>query len=482
MRILLTTSLLLMGWLFPQPRAAGATLKLRAAGATLTAAASAPSTPTQKLARDILAELVAIPSTESLAGSTPAAEAAARRLLDAGFPASDVQVIGPNERKKNLVARIHGSGKQKPVLLLAHLDVVEAPRADWATDPFQLVEKDGYFYGRGTYDIKEGASILLANFIRWKQEGFKPDRDIVLALTADEEGGDANGVKWLLEKHRELVDAAYCLNTDSGDFLLSRAGRPLAATVQMAEKWYVDWKLEVINPGGHSSQPRPDNAIYQLASALARLQKLQFPAQPNEVVRGYFAKEAALVGGQLAAEMRGAAAQPPNAGAIERLSKNAFYNSLLRTTCVATMMQAGHARNALPEVASANVNCRVLPDMKLEEVRQRLTAAVNDPAVKISLVDTPSAAPITKPSPEVDKAMAAAVGQMWPGLSFFPMMETGATDGKWLRLAGIPTYGVSGVFIDPENNRAHGKDERVGVRDFYWGVDFYDRLVRELAK
>ena len=443
--------------------------------------ALAQTNPTQKLARDILSELVSIPSTESGVGSTPAAEAAAKRLLAAGFPAADVQVIGPEARKKNLVARIHGSGKRKPLLLLAHLDVVEAPRADWSTDPFQMVEKDGFFYGRGTYDVKDGASILLANVIRWHQEGYKPDRDIILALTADEENGVANGVKWLLDHHRDLIDAEYCLNTDGGDFLLAKEGRPLAATVQMAEKWYVDWKLEIINPGGHSSQPRKDNAIYQLASALLRIQQLQFPAQPSDIVRSYFAKEAALVGGQPGADMSAAAAQPPDAAAIARLSQNGFYNSLLHTTCVATMLQAGHAPNALPQVATANVNCRVLPHMKIDEVRQALTNAINDPAVKLSVVDTPTAAPATKMNPEIDAAMASTVGKMGWTIPVIPVMETGATDGKWLRLAGIPTFGVSGVFIDPENNRAHGKDERVGVREFYWGVDFYDYLVRALG-
>ncbi len=437
--------------------------------------------PTQKLARDILAELVAIPSTESGVGSTPAAEAAAKRLLAAGFPAADVQVIGPEARKKNLVARIHGTGKRKPLLLLAHLDVVEAPRADWSTDPFQMVEKDGFFYGRGTYDIKDGDAILLANMIRWHQEGYKPDRDIILALTADEEGGPANGMRWLLDQHRDLIDAEYCLNTDGGDFILSSDGKPLAATVQLAEKWYVDWKLEVINPGGHSSQPRKDNAIYQLAAALLRIQQLAFPAQPSETVRGYFAKEAGLVGGQLGADMRAAAALPPDAAAIERLSQNAFYNSLLHTTCVATKVNAGHAANALPQVATANVNCRVLPEMTLDEVRQALTTAINDPAVKLSIVDTPTAAPATKMNPEIDNAMMTAVKQMGWNLPVIPVMETGATDGKWLRLAGIPTFGVSGVFIDPANNRAHGKDERVGVREFYWGVDFFNDLVRALT-
>jgi acetylornithine deacetylase/succinyl-diaminopimelate desuccinylase-like protein len=448
------------------------------------ATADAQSTPTQKLARDILAQLVAIKTTESGVGSTPAAEAIATRLLDAGFSASDVQVIGPTDRKKNLMARIHGTGKKKPILLLAHLDVVEAPRADWATDPFQLVEKDGFFYGRGTYDVKDGDAILVANLIRWKQQGFNPDRDIILALTADEELvlSNTNGVKWLLENHRNLIDAGYCLNTDGGDFLLSHEGRPLAATIQMAEKWYVDWKLELVNPGGHSSRPRKDNAIYELASALLGVQKLQFPAQPDEAVRAYFSKEAALVSGQLAADMRGAAAQPPDPNAIVRLSESPLYNALLRTTCVATMVQAGHAANALAQVATANVNCRVLPEMKLDEVRQALAKAVNDPAVKISLVEQPNAAPASEPNLEVEKAMEAAVSQMWPGLPVIPVMETGATDGKWLRLAGIPTYGISGVFIDPEDKRAHGKDERVGVRDFSWGVDFYDQLVKALAQ
>jgi acetylornithine deacetylase/succinyl-diaminopimelate desuccinylase-like protein len=447
------------------------------------ATADAQSTPTQKLARDILAQLVAIKTTESGVGTSPAAEAIAKRLVDAGFPASDVQVIGPTDRKKNLVARIHGTGRKKPILLLAHLDVVEAPRADWATDPFQLVEKDGFFYGRGSEDVKDGDAILVANFIRWKRQGFQPDRDIILALTADEELvlSNTNGVKWLLDNRRDLIDSAYCLNTDGGDFLLSRDGRPLAATIQMAEKWYVDWKLELLNPGGHSSYPRDDNAIYELASALLRVKQLQFRAVPNETVRAYLTKEAALLSGQLATDMRGAAAQPPDQNAIARLSKSPFYNALLRTTCIATTMQAGHAANALPQVATANVNCRVLPEMKLDEVREALAKASNDPAIKISLVEQPSAAPASEPNPEIDKAIETVVKQMWPGLPVIPVMETGATDGKWLRMAGIPTYGISGVFIDPEDDRSHGKDERVGVRDFYWGVDFYDQLVKSLA-
>jgi acetylornithine deacetylase/succinyl-diaminopimelate desuccinylase-like protein len=456
-------------------------LALASIALTLTVRAAAQDTPTHKAARAILAELVGIRSTESGVGSTPAAEAVAKSLLAAGFPEADVQVIGPTERKKNLVARLRGTGKAAPLLLLGHLDVVEAPRVDWSSDPFELVEKDGFFYGRGTFDIKEGDAILVANFLRWKQEGFRPDRDVVLALTADEENGKDNGVQWLLATHRELIQAAYCLNTDGGDFHLAPDGSPLMTTMQVAEKWYVDWTLEVTNPGGHSSRPGPDNAIYQLAAALTRVGQLVFPAQPNEAVRAYFDREAPLVGGSLGADMRGAASDPPEPAAIARLSESALYNSLLRTTCVATMVQAGHAPNALPQLATANINCRVLPDMTLDEVREALTRAVNDPRIRISVVDDPIAGPASPLNPEVTSAMERVTTAMWPGLPVVPVMDTGASDGKWLRRAGIPTYGISGVFVDPENKRAHGKDERVGVRDFYWGVDFYDRLVKALA-
>jgi acetylornithine deacetylase/succinyl-diaminopimelate desuccinylase-like protein len=461
------------------------TLRIAVSGlvlGSLAAGAAAQTGATQKSAREIFAELIAIPSTESGVGSTPAAEAMAARLRAAGFGGADLQLLGPEPRKMNLVARLHGDGTQKPILLLSHLDVVEAPRADWATDPFQLVEQDGFFYGRGTYDVKDGDAILTANFIRWKQEGWRPKRDIILALTADEEGGPANGVRWLLENHRDLIDAAYCLNTDAGDFHLSPDNRPLAATVQVAEKWYVDWKLEVIDPGGHSSRPGKENAIYRLAAALGRLSKLRFPAQPNEAIRAYFTKEAPLFGGQLGADMRGAIAQPRDEAAIERLSENPLYNSLLRTTCVATMVQAGHARNALPQVATANVNCRVLPEMDLETVREALQRALDDPKVKLSLVEEPTSGPASRLDPEVMQGLERAVQEMWPGLPVVPVMETGASDGKWLRRAGMPTYGASGVFIDPDNKRAHGKDERIAVRDFYWGVDFYDHLLKALAQ
>lgn len=444
------------------------------------AQAPSPMDPTQKLAHDIFTEIIAIPSTESGVGSTPVAEAIARRMKDAGFADADIHVLGPNDRKKNLVVRLHGrpGSTAKPILLLAHLDVVEAPKEEWSTNPFELVEKDGYFYGRGTSDIKDGAAILAANMIRWKREGWVPNRDIILALTADEENGDANGVAWLLKTNRELIDAEYCLNTDGGDFQMQH-GKPLLATFETAEKWYSDWTLEVHNPGGHSSIPRADNAIYQLAAALQKVQALRFPAQLNDTTREYFRQQAALEAGQTAADMRAAANGDPKA--IEHLSENPFYNSLLHTTCVATMLEAGHAPNALPQVAKANVNCRATPQTERQEIRRALEQAIADPGVKITTDETRSRTPESPLNRDVISAMQHALTSLGLNVPVVPFMETGATDGRLLRAAGIPAYGVSGVFIDEDDVRAHGRNERIPVKSFYDGVAFYDRFVGLLS-
>lgn len=442
--------------------------------------ADSPLNPTQQLAREIFAEMIAIPSTESGVGSTPVAEAIARRLKAAGYPESEVQVIGPEERKKNLVVRLRGrSGTQaKPILLLAHIDVVEAPLEQWATNPFELVEKDGYFYGRGTSDIKDGAAILAANMIRWKREGWVPERDIIMALTADEEGGPANGVEWLLKTHRPLIDAEYCLNTDGGDFQL-RDGKPLLTTFETAEKWYSDWTLETHNPGGHSSIPREDNAVYQLAAALQKLQALSFPAQLSETSRAYFRAQAALHTGQAAIDMKAAA--DGDTKAIERLSEDPFYNSLLRTTCVATMVEAGHARNALPQVARANVNCRATPQTTVQEIESALKQTIGDSGVTVTAAGTWTGSPESPLNHQVMAAMQQTVNSIWPGVPVVPFMETGATDGRTLRLAGIPVYAVSGVFIDMHDVRAHGRNERIPVNSFYEGLEFYYWFVKAVA-
>ena len=444
---------------------------------------------TKQLAHDIFKQLIEINTTDSVGNVTTAAEAMAKRLRDGGFAEGDIKVAGPNERKKNLVVRFRGTGKRKPILFIGHLDVVEALRSDWTTDPFEFIEKDGYFYGRGTEDMKEGDAILVTNFIRLKREGYLPDRDLIVALTADEEGGSSNGVDWLLKEHRDWIDAEYCINLDGGEFERDKDKRRLAG-IQASEKVYVDFQFESLNPGGHSSVPSPDNAIYHLAGALARLQSFSFPLEINEITRSYFERNAAMESGQLAADMKAVAKQPPDPAAVKRLSAVPYYNSLLHTTCVATMLSAGHAPNALPQTARANVNCRIFPGEDPEEVHKALERVSNDPKVKVTVVAQHAAdgkvvavvpVPPSPLLPEVTQAMEKVLAVIWPGVPLVATMSTGATDGKYTRSAGIPTYGISCMFFDKNDNREHGKDERVGVQDFYDGVNFNYRLMKELS-
>jgi acetylornithine deacetylase/succinyl-diaminopimelate desuccinylase-like protein len=445
--------------------------------------------PASQLARDILKQLIEINTTDSVGNVTTAAEALAQRLRDAGFPENDLHVAGPNDRKKNLVARLHGSGKRKPVLFIGHLDVVEALREDWTTDPFEFIEKDGFFYGRGTEDMKEGDAILVTNFIRLKKEGYLADRDLILALTADEEGGSSNGVDWLLKQHRDWIDSEYCINLDGGEFEKEN-GKPILAAIQASEKVYVDFQFESLNAGGHSSVPTPDNAIYHLAGALARLQSFSFPMRINEITRNYFQRMAALTTGQESADMKAIAKQPPDTAAVQRLSEVSYYNSLLHTTCVPTLLSGGHAPNALPQTARANVNCRIFPGEDPQQVLKTLERVANDPKVKISMVQQKGPdgkvvlvvpVPPSPLLPEVTQALEKTLSTAWPGVPWVATMSTGATDGRLTRIAGIPTYGISCMFFDRNDDRAHGKDERVGVQDFYDGVAFNYKLIRELS-
>jgi len=445
---------------------------------------------TQQLSRDIFKQLIEINTTDSVGSTTVAAEAMAQRLRDAGFSADDVLILGPNPRKGNLVARLHGSGAHKPVLLIGHLDVVEARRSDWTTDPFEFVEKDGYYYGRGTQDMKSGDAILVTNFIRLKREGFQPDRDIILALTADEEGGLSNGVDWLIKNHRKLIDAEFVLNSDGGG-VDTNNGKPLIVSMDASEKLYADFRLTVTNPGGHSSLPTPDNAIYHLSDALGRLERFQFPVELNEITRAYFERMATVESGQKAADMRAILNQPPDAGALARLSADPLQNATLRTTCVATRLDAGHANNALPQTAHAIVNCRILPGHAREEVRQTLIRVFADPKVEVAYVDqsgrvldsapNAQALPPVKLRPEVMDTLDKIAGEIWPGTPVVPTMSTGASDGVYTNAAGMPTYGVSGVAIDLDDVRAHGRDERLRVQSFFQGVDFYYRYLKTLT-
>jgi acetylornithine deacetylase/succinyl-diaminopimelate desuccinylase-like protein len=447
---------------------------------------------TRKLSYEIFKQLIEINSTDSVGSVTAASEAMAQRFRDAGFAKADIQILGPNDRKKNLVVRLHGTGKHKPILLIGHLDVVEARREDWTTDPFKFVEKDGFYYGRGTQDMKSGDAIMATTLIHFKKEGYTPDRDIILALTADEEGGKSNGVDWLLKNHRDLVDAEIVLNHDGGG-ILSDHGKPVIMTVDATEKLYADFQLSVTNPGGHSSLPRPDNAIYALVDGLARLKNYQFPFELNEVTRVYYERmaEAETETPERAADMKAMLKNPPDADAVARLSRDPIDNSTTHTTCVATRLDAGHANNALPQRAEANVNCRIEPGHSAEEVRHDLIEILADPNITVRYVDNfgsiSDSAPDRKSFPppplrrDVFAPLEKITSEMWPGTPVIPDMATGASDGIYTMSAGLPTYGIAGIAIDRDDIRAHGRDERLGIESYYKGVDFFCRYLKAVT-
>jgi acetylornithine deacetylase/succinyl-diaminopimelate desuccinylase-like protein len=440
--------------------------------------------PYHQLAHDIFQQLIEINTTDTPAGNvTTAAQAVAARLAKAGFSGDDLRLGGPLPNKYNVVARIHGSGKAKPVLFIGHLDVVQALKQDWSPnlDPFKFNEIDGYFYGRGTSDIKQGDTILITNFIRLKQERFVPDRDLILALTADEEGGESNGIQWLLKNHRDWIDAEYCINTDAGDFETEN-GKRLLLGVETSEKNYIDFQLEVKSKGGHSSRPVKDNAIYHLAEGLVRLSNFEFPVELNETTQSFFAKTANLQDARTAADFHAVSAGQPDSAAAQRLSQSAYFNALLRTTCVATRLEGGHANNALPQTARAIVNCRMLPTDSAANVEKTLMGALADSRIAVQVVNNTGAAPPSAINPVIMRKLEDLSTKLYGGIPVVPVMDAGASDGKYLRLGGIPTYGVPGVFEDVNDDRAHGRDERIGVNDFYNGVDFYYQFMKNLAE
>ena len=469
--VLLLAGLSLAPWLAGEPA--------RAAAST---APAAPPAAHQQLAREIYRELIEINTVTATGDTGRAAEAMAARLQASGLPEADVQVFHPAPRKGNLVARLRGTGVRKALLLMAHLDVVEARREDWSFDPFKLTESDGFFYGRGTTDDKHMAAGFVATLIRLKQEGYRADRDIILVLETDEEGfspGGPYGIEWLLLHHRSLLDAEYALNEGGG--LRLKGGRPFEMDLQTCEKVYQSYWLEVRNPGGHSSLPSKDNAIYHLAEGLARLAKFDFPEHINETTRAYFDRAAALEKGQTALDMKAVAQPNPDAGAVARLSAIPIYNAQLRTTCVATRLEAGHADNALPQRARALVNCRIVPGESVDAVRETIIRVLADDQIAVTADWVADVSPASPLNSEVLHAVEQLTAEFWPGTPVIPIMEAGATDGRFLRNAGIPTYGVDGFGTDIFDVRAHGKDERMPVKSFYEGVEFSYRLVKALS-
>jgi acetylornithine deacetylase/succinyl-diaminopimelate desuccinylase-like protein len=445
----------------------------------------APSTPAvgaddRALAREIYEQLVEI-DTSGDEGTTEAAQAVAARLRAAGLPDAHIELLGPSPRKQNLVARIPGGARRAPPLfLLAHLDVVTALPSDWSVPPFELQERDGYFTGRGTADDKAMAAIFATLFVRYVESKAKPRRDLVLLLTADEEGGPENGVKWLLEQHPELIARGGLVINEGGGGAL-RGGRRLFNGVQASEKVYTDFWLSVRDAGGHSSVPRKENAIYRLAAALGRLEAAPFPVELNEVTKRYFETAGELEGGELGAALTALARDPGNAAAEAVIASSPRYNALARTTCVPTRLEGGHADNALPQTARAHLNCRILPWHTPEEVQRALAATIADERVEIAMSDENQASPPTPLDPDVMGAIEEITAAMWPGVPVVPTMSTGATDSLFFRARGIPAFGVSGIFGDIDDVRAHGRDERVLVSSFYEGLDFLGRLVRELG-
>jgi acetylornithine deacetylase/succinyl-diaminopimelate desuccinylase-like protein len=455
----------------------------RGAGIQLIVFLSLPAfalTPQEDLAKNIYRELVETNTVHPDGDNTAAAKAMAKRLLDAGFDPADVQVIEPAPRKGNLVARLRGTGELKPMLLLAHIDVVEARKEDWSDglDPFRLTERDGYWYGRGVLDDKAMAAAFVANLIAYRKEGFRPKRDIIVALTADEEGGTHNGVAWLLKNHRSLVDAEFALNEGGGGQY--RGGKPFIHGVQVGEKMYLSFDFEATNPGGHSSVPERDNAIYELAAAMDRLAGLELPPRIGYVTRAYLAKLANIEEGQLALDIAALAAGRGDAAALKRVSAVARYNAQIRTTCVATRIEGGHADNALPQRAKATVNCRLLPGEDPAFVLAELQKAAGS-KVKVTARGNPNPSEATDAQSPVMKAIGKVSDAMWPGTPVVPVMSTGATDGSRLRNADIPTYGVSGIFVEYGELRIHGRDERIATKAFFEANRFLYLLVRDLS-
>ncbi|MGO9046450.1 MAG: M20/M25/M40 family metallo-hydrolase [Xanthobacteraceae bacterium] len=439
-------------------------------------------TPGQQLTFDIYRELIEIDTTTATGDTARAAGAMAARLREAGFPEADVQVFSPAPKKGNLVARLRGTGARRPILLLAHIDVVPASREDWSYDPFKLTEHDGYFYGRGTGDDKFMAAAFVANLIRYRQEGFKPDRDIIVVLKTDEEILDRNvmGIRWLLQNHRDLIDAEFALNEGGGVGL--KEGKPIRNSVQASEKISIGYQLDVRNKGGHSAVPIKDNAIYRLAEGLTRLSKFSFPINLNETTRLYFERTAQMEGGRIASDIRTVLSEPSAAPAAARLADDPVYNALLRTTCVATMLEGGTAINALPQLASAKINCRIMPGENVGQIKTTLERVLADEQISVTRLGVPT---LSSPSPLSDAILGPITrlsAEFFPGAVVLPTMSPGATDGSYLRNAGIPTYGHSGLAGDIHEFRAHGKDERVLVKSFFTGSEYLYRLTKALSE
>lgn len=430
-------------------------------------------------ARDIYARVVAMRTSEGHAQTPVMVAYLAEVLRKAGVPDSDIVTLDHGEARA-MIVRVPGRERGQPILFSAHMDVVDARPEDWERSPFQLIEENGNFYGRGTMDNKAGVVALISTILRLRADGLQPSRDLVFGFVADEETGMET--TRLIAAHEWVRGAEFAINADAGGGLLDDStGQPLIYLVQGAEKTYASFALTVTNPGGHSSRPRADNAIYQLAHALEKVEAYKFPVMSNELTRAYLGAVGQAKGGEVGVALRRFAADPNDVAAAEALAKLPEFVGTTRTTCVATMLAAGHAENALPQSAQATVNCRIFPGVQVESVREALVAAIGDEGVKITTLDTPEASPVSEMRPEVMAAVGRAVHHSQPGVPVVPYLESGGTDGKVYRTAGIPTFGSSGLFKKPSEMYAHGLNERLPVASFYEGLDHVYRLAVELG-
>jgi acetylornithine deacetylase/succinyl-diaminopimelate desuccinylase-like protein len=473
-------------------RATASRIALAAACGIFIAASPPPPGPVppadnQKLAHDIFKELVEIHSVHDV-GTKETAAVMAKYLIAGGFAPEDVHILPETKypNQVNVVVRLHGKGPSKgnlkPILYICHMDVVEAKAEDWTLPPFQFIEKDGYFYGRGTSDMKDEDSAVAASMIRLKQEGFVPDRDVIVAFTADEEvGEEQDGPAFLLAEHRDLIDAGLVIDPDGGSGEIQN-GKRLDFGVETSEKSYVTFRLDVTNKGGHSSEPRPDNAIYQLANGLVKLSHYQFPITLNATTRLYFKSMAMLQSGRMRADMLAVARAKPDMKAAWRLTKDVPLNAILHSTCVATMLNAGVQENALPAHAQATVQCRIMPNETVAATQATIAKVVGDPAIKVSQLGMVTIAPESPPTKALMSSVEKVVHSMWPGVPVIPDMAAGASDAIFTRNAGMPSYGIGGGWNDIDDIRMHGRDERHEIGDFYQSVEFTYRLIKELSK
>ena len=440
----------------------------------------------QQTALEIYRHIISIRSAEGHGNVPELANYLADRFRDAGFDDGDIhvlpQTLSNGEETASLVVHYEGndSAGREPILLIAHMDVVDALPEDWERDPFTLIEEDGYFFGRGTLDDKFGITTLTTTFLRLKADGFVPSRDLIIAFTGDEETG-METTQALANQYRELTDAEYVLNADGGGGFLDHEGNAMAFMIQAAEKTYATFELTIRNPGGHSSLPRPDNAIYELASVLKNIEAYTFPAQINEITQGYFEKTSVVTAAPVGDAMRRFAANPDDEEALAILSQVPSQNSITRTTCVATMLRAGHAENALPQSATATVNCRIFPGVAVDDVRKKLIDVAANEALEIETLDIPLASPASPLNEEVTAAVTKAVHKQHPDIPIIPYMAPYGTDGKHMRLAGMPTYGIMGLFIREEDEFAHGLNERVQVDVFFGALEYWHELLTDLA-